>query len=470
MSDWQDLDAVGLAADVRAGRLSARESVETAIQRIEQLDPRLNVMVGQRFEEALGDVDRGLPDGPLTGVPTLVKSLGADVAGLPTTRGSRLFADRVAAADSELVRRYRASGMVVLGTTNTPELGLNASTESALHGPALNPWRETHSTGGSSGGSAAAVASAMVPVAHANDGGGSIRIPASMCGLFGLKPSRGRISPAPYPATLAAITSHQHAVTRTVRDSALLLDVSAGPLAGDAYGIASPASTFSDAVDRDPGRLRVGLMTSLTNGPDTHLDCVAAAELGARLLESLGHEVVVLRPSWDSAAVQASSGVLMGSAVVAAVDERLGELGRDLRDDDLEPFTRLLLDHYRTVSGADVVRALQGAQAIGWQIGRLFDEVDVLLTPTLCRPTPELGYLDTQDPAAMYERAIQYSGWTSTFNVTGMPAMSLPLAQDAAGLPLGVQVVADHAREELLLSLAGQVEAAAPWQRIAPLA
>lgn len=469
MTTWEELDATALAAAVRSGEISARESVETAIGRIEALDDRLNVMVGQRFEEALVDVDRGLPEGPLTGVPTVVKSLGADVAGLPTTRGSQLFATKVARTDSELVRRYRAAGMVVLGTTNTPELGLNASTESAVHGPARNPWRETHSTGGSSGGSAAAVSAGMVPVAHANDGGGSIRIPASMCGLFGLKPSRGRVSPAPYPATLAAITSHQHAVTRTVRDSALLLDVSAGPLPGDAFGIAGPQTTFTAAVGRDPGRLRVGLMTSLVNGPETHPDCVAAAEVGARLAESLGHEIVPLDVAWDTAAVQASSGVLMGTALVVAVEERLAELGRDLRDDDLEPFTRNLYDHYRGGKAADVVRALQGAQNIGWTTGRLFDRVDVLLTPTLCRPTPELGHLDTQDPAAMYERAIQYSGWTSPFNVTGMPAMSLPLAQDSTGLPLGVQFVADHAHDELLLSLAGQLEQAAPWRGRAPL-
>jgi amidase len=470
MTSWEELDATALAAAVRSGDLSARESVEQAIERIERLDGRFNVMVGQRFDEALAEVGRGLPDGPLTGVPTLVKSLGADVAGLPTTRGSRLFAEKVAAADSELVRRYRAAGMVVLGTTNTPELGLNASTESAVHGSARNPWRASHSTGGSSGGSAAAVSAGMVPVAHANDGGGSIRIPASMCGLFGLKPSRGRVSPAPYPATLAAITSHQHAITRTVRDSALLLDISAGPLPGDAYGIAAPRTTFADAVGRDPGRLRIGLVTSLRNGPETHPDCVAAAELVARVAESLGHEVVTIDATWDVARVQATSGILMGTALVAAVEERLAELGRDLRDDDVEPFTRVLFDHYRTGAAGDVVRALQEAQNISWEIGLLFDRVDVLLTPTLCRPTPELGYLDTRDPAAMYERAIQYSGWTSTFNVTGMPAMSLPLAQDSTGLPLGVHVVADHAHEELLLSLAAQLERAAPWRRLAPLA
>ncbi|HWJ67162.1 MAG TPA: amidase family protein [Nocardioides sp.] len=468
MSAWGEPDAIAVAAAIRNGELSAREAVKTAIERIESLDEGINAVVGRRFEEALAEVDAGLPSGPLTGVPTLVKALGADVAGLPTTRGSRLFADKVARADSELVRRYRAAGMVVLGTTNTPEAGLNASTEPVLHGPTHNPWRPTHSPGGSSGGSAAAVASGMVPVAHANDGGGSIRIPASMCGLFGLKPSRGRVSPAPYPATLAAVTSVQHAVTRSVRDSALLLDIAAGALPGDAYGIAAPPVTFAEAVDRDPGRLRIGLMTSLRNGTDTHPDCVAAAEKGARLAESLGHEIVPMTPVWDSAHVQATSGMLMGTAFVAAVDERLAELGRELQDDDLEVFGRVLYDHYRTAGAADVVRALQQAQVIGWEIGRLFEQVDVLLTPTLCRPTPELGYLDMSRPETMYERATQFSGWTTTFNVTGMPAMSLPLATDSTGLPLGVHVVADHAREDLLLSLAGQLERAASWPLLAP--
>lgn len=468
MTSWEGLDAIAVASAVRRGELSAREAVEIAIERIEALDPELNAVIGRRFDEALAEVEAGLPDGPLTGVPTLVKPLGADVAGLPTARGSRLFSDKVARADSELVRRYRAAGMVVLGTTNTPEFGLNASTEPALHGPTRNPWRRTHSPGGSSGGAAAAVSSGMVPVAHATDGGGSIRIPASMCGLFGLKPSRGRVSPAPHPATLAGVTSVHHAVTRSVRDSALLLDVAAGPLPGDAYGIADPATTFSAAVDRDPGRLRIGLMTRLPDGPETHPDCVAAAEHSARLAESLGHEVVPVEPVWDSGHVQATSGVIMGTAFVAAVEDRLAELGRDLRDDDLEPFSRVLFDHYRTLGATGVVRAHQQAQEIGWRVGGMFADVDVLLTPMLCSPTPELGHLDMQRPEVMYERATQFSAWTTTFNVTGMPAMSLPLATDSTGLPLGVHVVADHAREELLLSLAGQIERAAPWPTTLP--
>jgi amidase len=467
MSSWEELDATAVAAAVRTGELSARESVALAIERIEA-DPEINALVGSRFDEALAEVDAGLPDGPLTGVPTLVKPLGTDVAGLPTTRGCRLFAEKVPAVDSESVRRYRAAGMVVLGTSNTPEFGLNASTEPALHGPTRNPWRRTHSPGGSSGGAAAAVAAGMVPVAHATDGGGSIRIPASMCGLFGLKPSRGRISPAPHPATLAGVTSVQHAVTRSVRDSALLLDVAAGPRRGDAYGIPAPAESFSAAVDTDPGRLRVGLMTRLPHGPETHPDCVAAAEHGASLLESLGHVVVPMEPVWDSAHVQSTSGVLMGTAFAVAVEDRLAELGRDLEDDDLEPFSRVLFEHYRSAGAAELVRASQQAQLIGWEVGRLFDEVDVLLTPTLCQPTPELGHLDVQRPELMYERATQFSSWTTTFNVTGMPAMSLPLAVDSTGLPLGVHVVADYAREALLLALAGQVERAAPWPTTAP--
>jgi amidase len=463
------LDATALAASVARGEVSAREVVESAIERIERLDGALNAVVGRRFDEALDEVDRGLPVGPLTGVPTLVKPLGADVAGLPTTRGSRLFADQVSRADSELVRRYRAAGMVVLGTTNTPECGLNASTEPVLYGPAHNPWRSTHSPGGSSGGAAAAVASGMVPVAHATDGGGSIRIPASMCGLFGLKPSRGRISPAPYPATLAGVTTVQHALTRSVRDSALLLDVGAGTFPGDAYGAAGPTGTFSEAVRRDPGRLRVGLVTSLRNGPDTHPDCVGAAETCARLAESLGHDVVPLDADWDVARVQATSGMLMGTSFAASVEERLGGLGRELRSDDLEPFSRVIFEHYRGASAADLTRALQQAQLIGWEVGRMFEQVDLLLTPSLCRPTPELGYLDTQSPDAMYERAVLFSGWTTTFNVTGMPAMSLPLAVDSSGLPLGAHVVADQGREDLLLSFAGQLEAAAPWRGLAPV-
>ncbi len=467
-------DAVELARQIRDGEVSAREVTESRIARIEELDPALNAVIETRFEPALDEIDRGLPAGPLTGVPMVVKALGADVAGLSTTSGSRLFAGDVADRDSELVRRYRAAGVVVLGLTNTPELGLNGSTEPALHGVAHNPWDHTRTPGGSSGGSAAAVAAGMVPVAHGNDGGGSIRLPAAMCGLFGLKPSRGRVSSAPYPSSLSRAISVQHALTTSVRDSALLLDIGSRPFSGDAFGAVGPRNTFLAATLEDPAPLRIGLVTELRNGPPTDPRRVEATLEAARLCESLGHHVVELSAPWDTAVAAATGGTLMGAATVATVEDRLAALGRDLAPDDLEPFTLVLLEHYRGLTAADLARALSQAQRLGWEVGAVFagsdaasssEQVDVLLTPIMCVETPELGYLDTMRPETLFERGVLVSGWTSIFNVTGMPAMSVPLGLDEAGLPTAAQFVGDIGREELLLALAAQLERARPWTR-----
>lgn len=462
------LDAIGTADAVRRGELSARDAVEAAIARIEEVDPRVNAVVGRRFDEALAEVDAGLPDGPLTGVPFLVKDLGTEVAGLPATQGSRLFADAISTADSELVKRYKRAGLVVLGTTNTPEFGLNASTESQLHGPARNPRDLTRSTGGSSGGSAAAVAAGVVPAAHATDGGGSIRIPAAMCGLVGLKPSRGRTTGHPDPGTLAAPVSVAHAVTTSVRDSAALLDVIAGVLPGEAYAAPSPSGTFLAATEREPGRLRIGLATRARHGVDTDPACLDVVRAAAELCEDLGHHVEEMVPAFDVADVGATSGVLMGADLVVMVEDRLAALGRGLEPGDVEPFTAVLLDHYRGLTGTDVHRALRRAQQIGWELGAAFTTYDVLLTPTLAEPTPPLGLLDTTRPETLYEHGSTYSAWTSVFNVTGMPAISLPLGADESGLPIGVQLAADLGQEELLLSLAAQIERAVPWPRLAP--
>lgn len=461
-------DAIALAELIGAGELSAREAAAQAISRIKRHNPSLNAVIGTRFEQALAEIESGLPTGPLTGVPILIKDLGTEVAGLPSTGGSRLFAEGTAAQDSELVARYRRAGMVVLGTTNTPELGLNASTEPQLFGPTRNPRDLGRSPGGSSGGAAAAVASGMVSVAHGSDGGGSLRIPASMCGLFGLKPSRGRVTGSPDSGTLAAPVSVHHALTTTVRDSALLLDVVAGPLPGEAFGASTPVGTFLDATRREPGRLRIGFATAPRNGISTDPQCVEAVLAAARLCEELGHDVEEMTPAFDVEDVGAASGALMGADLVVTVEDRLEKLGRELRDDDVEPFTRILLDHYRTLSGTQVHRALRRLQEIGWEVGAAFTTYDVLLMPTLARPVPELGLLDTLRPETMYELASAYSAWTSVFNVTGMPAMSLPLAVDDRRLPMGVQFAADLGDEATLLSLAAQIERAAPWQRLAP--
>ena len=465
MTRYEEFDAVGLAAAIRSGELEAADVVESAIARTEQVNPDLNAVVHERFDAAREEVSAGLPEGPLTGVPVLVKPLGADVAGLPTTRGSRLWADDVKDADSELVRRYRAAGMVVLGITNTPELGLSADTTPTVHGPTHNPWRHGFSPGGSSGGSAAAVSSGMVPVAHASDGGGSIRIPAAMCGLVGLKPSRGRVSGAPYAGAFVNPTSVHHAVTRTVRDTAALLDVAAGLAAGDAYGFEKRPGEFAAALRTPPGRLRIGLLTQLRNGPETDPVMVAAARRMADVCADLGHTVRELTPTWDSQAAAAASGTVMGMALVTEVDARLAQLGRDLRDDDLEPFSRVLLDHYRSCSIGDAGAALGEFVATGRAVGGLFDEVDVLLTPTLVTRPPEHGFLDTRRPETLWERGTLLSGWTSPLNVTGMPAVSLPSGHDPdSGVPLGVQLVAPLGQDALLVALAGEVEKASPWQ------
>ncbi|KQY50977.1 amidase [Nocardioides sp. Root140] len=461
----QPLDAIALAASIRNGETTAREVVDEAIARIEKHDPALNAVIATRFDEALAEVDAGLPDGPLRGVPVLVKDLNMDVAGLPSTRGSRLFAEHVPDRDSELVARYKRAGMVVLGTTNSPEFGLNASTEPQLHGPTHNPRDLTRSPGGSSGGSAAAVAAGLVPVAHASDGGGSIRIPASMNGLFGLKPSRGRVTSAPAPSTLSGPASVHHAVTTTVRDSALLLDISSARLPGTAIGVPTPAQSFATLAAQSPRPLRIALATAFADGPETDPEVLAIVERAAALCESLGHTVVPIEAPWVPGEVSAETAPLMGIAFTVAVQDRLAVLGRELLDDDLEPFTRQLFEHYRALPATALSRSLSAAQRIGWEVGATFEQYDVLLTPTVARRVPPLGLLDTTHPESIYQHAATFSAWTSVFNATGMPAMSVPLGTDSDGLPVGVQFAADLGEEGLLLSLAGQLEAAAPWAR-----
>jgi amidase len=422
-----------------------------------------------RFEAALEEVARGLPDGALRGVPTLIKTLSADVAGLPTTGGSQLFADNVARHDSELVRRYREAGMVVLGTSNTAELGKSGSTEPLLHGATRNPWGRTRSSGGSSGGSAAAVASGMVPVAHGNDGGGSIRIPAAMCGLFGLKPSRGRTPDAPYNTALANPNSVHHVLSTSVRDSALLLDLTSGMRAGAPFVAPEEPAGFLARMQAGPGRLRIGVATTVPDGPDTDPECAAVARRAGDLLSNLGHEVVETELRYRAGDVLATAGRVMGANLVAAVDDRLAQLGRALRDDDLEPFTRSMYDRYMLLPAADLARALQSFERIGRDMGAVYESVDVVLTPTLARPTPELGVLDTTRPEVMHEQGKLISAYTSISNVTGAPAMSVPFGSDSRGMPLAVQVIADLGGEGLLLALAAQLEQAAPWPAHAPV-
>jgi amidase len=462
-----DHDAVGLAELVRDGEISAQELTELAIARIEARNPALNAVIRTRFDQARDEVKRGLPDGPFRGVPFLVKELGIDVAGLPTAGGCRLMLGSVAKEDSELTRRYRSAGLVILGQTNTPELGKNASTEPTLYGPTHNPWRRGYSPGGSSGGSAAAVAAGMLPAAHGNDGGGSIRIPSSMCGLFGLKPSRMRTPAWPRKQAFAYPLAINHALTRTVRDSAALLDVAAGPLPGDPYSVRGMHGTFLEALSERPRRLRIGWSTASVRGDAVDAPCAAAVERAVKLCGELGHELVPAQMKYDTELVDEAQGIL-GLSSARAIDARLAELGRKLAPDDVEPFTRVLYEASSKLRGLDVIAAFEALEVLAHQVAESSAGFDLMLTPTLARRVPEHGVLDTRDVPKFYKVAGAFSGFTAICNITGQPAMSIPMGADENGLPTGAQFIAPLGQEALLLKLAAQLEVAAPWAQKLP--
>ncbi|MDI2131453.1 amidase [Yinghuangia seranimata] len=460
-------DAVGLAELVRTDQVKPAELLDAVVARLEERNPVLNAVVSTRLDEAYRDVAAGLPEGPLRGVPFGVKDLECDVAGMASTYGSRLFADNVVDRDGVLASRYRAVGLVLVGKTNTPEFGKNASTEPLLFGPARNPWNTGYSTGGSSGGSAAAVAGGILPAGHANDGGGSIRIPAACCGLFGLKPSRGRVPHDGADGAFASPLSIANAVTRTVRDSAALLDAVAGPLPGDPSLVPAPAGSFLAALAEPPARLRIGFATVSADGVAAHPAAVAAVERTAALLAELGHDVSESAPSWDPAVVTNALRVLMGAATRARIEDRLAALGRDVAVDDLEPMQRFAYDALASVPAAVLTRTLRETELLGRHIAPWFAEFDVWLTPTLGIGVPQLGWMDTTRVETM-GNAGQMTWFTSVFNATGLPAASVPAGFDGQGLPVGVQLVGRMGAEATLLRVAAQLEEAAPWPWQAP--
>jgi amidase len=464
-TDLARTDLVGQAELVRTGELSPLELVDAAIARIEAVNPRLNAVVTTLFDEARAEAasDR-LPDGPLRGVPFLVKDLGAAMAGVPETQGSRALRDNRPAADSPLVRRYRAAGLVILGRTSTPEFGNHSTSEPELFGPARNPWDPSRTTGGSSGGSAAAVASLMVPAAHGGDGAGSIRIPASACGVFGLKPTRGRVSRAPAGEEVGGL-SVRHALSRSVRDSAVLLDVEAGRVAGDPYWAAAPERPYAEEVAREPGRLRIAWTAKPTLDVPVDDDCVAAVRGTAKLLESLGHDVEEATPSFDA---QVLVGPLVavwaaGNLHSAAACEEI--LGRPLRRDELEITTWELVEHGRSLTALDLLQAIDALSAAAREIGPFFERYDAWLTPTLARLPEPLGVLNqSQGGAVEYWRFdCSFNPWNPVANITGNPAMSVPLHWSSGGLPVGSLLTGRYGDEATLFRLAAQLEAARPW-------
>jgi Asp-tRNA(Asn)/Glu-tRNA(Gln) amidotransferase A subunit family amidase len=404
--------------------------------------------------------------GPFEGVPFVVKQLMADCAGTPTTLGSRFFASQpVAVADSAAVARMRRAGLVIVGRTNTSEFGLAPTTEPAFGGATLNPWRKGLSPGGSSGGSAAVVAARGLPMAHATDGGGSIRIPAALCGLFGLKPSRGRVSLAPIGETLAGAGA-QHCVSISVRDSAALLDALAGSEPGDPYA-APAAGSFLAATQRPPGKLRVAFMRKPVGGTTLDPVLVAAVERTATLLEGLGHQVEEAAPDYDPAASGEALGTIMAANTWTNIQIRAN--GRVPGPDDLEPVTRQAAEQGREISAHDYIRAVQTFHRTGRQLGAFFERHDVLLSPTIARVSLPLGDVRMDGSSEQYQQGLApMVAFTSVCNAAGVPAMSMPLAWSEDGLPIGLQFIGRFGAEEMLFSLAAELEHAQPWRERKP--
>jgi amidase len=447
-------DALALAADVAAGEVSPRELAEQAIARIEATNPELNFLVTPSFD--LEDP----ADGPFRGVPMLVKDL-TETAGLRTTFSSRAFADYVPKADAALVRRLRAAGFQILGKSNTPEFGITCVTESELNGACRNPWDTSRTPGGSSGGAAAAVAAGVLPLAHGSDGGGSIRIPASCCGLFGLKPSRGRVSSAPYGS--GSLELGQNAgLSVTVRDAAAFLDVLAGYETGDAHWAPPPERPFLEEVEREPGRLRIALTVEPPIDYPVEPAVAAVARDAAEALAALGHDVVEATPPWREEGLLWIFARLwqLTPALYPVEDESL-----------LTPLNRALGERARETSSVEYAQAVAALQRLSRRVLAFWDDVDVVLTPTLAKlPVPIGWVLDDPDPWRQFERGGELTPFTPLVNVTGQPAASVPFGT-VDGLPVGVQLIGPPAGEAPLFRLAAQLEAAHPWAgRLAELA
>lgn len=484
-TDYESHDATALAELIHAREVSAAELVEAAIERIEARNPAINAVVARCFERARAQAaaPEQLPDGPFRGVPFLLKDLKALDAGQPVSNGSRLFADVRATTDDELVRRFKAAGLIVCGRTNTPEFGILGVTEPELHGPTRNPWDRERTCGGSSGGAAAAIAAGMVPVAHGSDGGGSIRIPASNCGLFGLKPTRDRIPLLGPDASWGGLATHG-VLSRSVRDTAGLLDCLEGRAPGQVEGLSSPELPFARQLDQDPPPLRIALCTDALLANATNPINVEAAERAAELCESLGHRVERAKPAFDRHELTRAYLMMVACGTAAIVAGRVAELGRTPAMAELEPKTWLLKTIGEVVSASEYLQELGRIRRASATILEFFTDYDVMLTPTLAQPPLKVGEIHTTNVERIAARTFRAAPIkrvmlglleqlaedplapnpnTQLFNLTGQPAMSVPLHWSDDGLPIGVQFAGRLGDEGLLLRLARQLEQAQPW-------
>lgn len=484
LAEYGELDGLSLARLVERREVQPRELVEAAIERIERIDPVINAVILRTFETALERAERNIPEGPFRGVPFLLKDLGVAYAGTPTTAGSRSRSGLVAATNSELVERHLRAGLVVVGKTNVPELGLAPTTEPELHGPTRNPWDLSRTAGGSSGGSAAAVAARLVPMAHASDGGGSIRIPASACGLFGLKPTRGR---TPSDAGVGEAwfgLSADHVVSRSVRDSAALLDATRGAWIGAPYAAPPVPRPYRNEVGADPGPLRIAFCPTPLMGSRMDPECDAAVREAAALCAQLGHRVEEAAPPIDAEALTVAFLRLVAADTALQIEEAAAQAGGGAAPEDYETVTWFVGLAGRTLRGTEMASAWREMRRAGRTMAGFFEAHDVLLTPTLARPPWPLGELDPDArersllsllrrapvrPAVRHvfrqlaETRLELIPNTPLFNLTGQPAASVPLHWTEAGLPVGVQLAARFGEESTLFRLSSQLEEARPW-------
>ena len=481
--EYDDLDATALAALVRKGDVNPEELLDAAAERIDARNPALNAVVYPMVERARRRLP-DLPDGPLRGVPFLVKDLKLKIAGTPTTNSTKLNSEALAPRSSVTAERYEAAGLQIVGKTSTPEFGIMGITEPALRGPCRNPWSLEHTPGGSSGGSGSAVSARIVPAAHGGDGGGSIRIPASACGLFGLKPTRGRVSQAPFAGESWSGFVQEHALTRSVRDSAALLDIADPHTPGEPYGIAAKARPWAEEVGTDPGALKIAVTTEPLYAGTSHPDCTAAVESTVRLLKELGHEVVEATPPFPRDEMVRAYFLTVATGVAWFVGDTAKTAGRSPRPGDFEPATWLLAQIGWKTSAPELLGAQITMQRAARDIAAFFEEHDAFLSPTLGRPPARVGELATTGAenaqlallrtlplgalldialAKMGDSKLAYTPNTQLFNQTGQPAMSVPLHWSDAGLPIGVQFAARFEDEATLFRLAGQLEEARPW-------
>jgi len=462
-AEYANYDGVGLAGLVRRREVSPAELVEAAIERIERHNPTLNAVVYKGYDNAR-TAAANPPQGPFRGVPFLIKDLGMAVAGWPRSCGSRFARVLVDETDGSLVARYRASGTVFVGKTNTPEFGITGTTESAHLGPCRNPWNPAHIAGGSSGGSASAVAAGIVPLAHASDGLGSIRIPAACCGLVGLKVTRDR-NPV-LPDDNAYGNSVEHVVSRSVRDSAAMLDVTGLPEPASPYPSPPKERPYTDEVERAPGRLRIAWSAETPSGRPIDAEVEAALHATADLLRALGHEVVERGLGIDYRAMYRASGPAGGANFAAEMTQLIERLGHEPAAEELEPLTWASLKVGRRVTGEEAMASMRARRVFGRQILALFETFDVYLTPVMGTPPPAIGFIDpvTLAPREVSRRQGQVFPYTPPFNVSGQPSMSLPLAWSKSGLPIGMMFSARYADEATLFRLAAQLEKEAPWK------